>query len=156
MRVKGAVGGGTNLTVNGREIVLDNGQFDENFMLKPGGNVLTFVSRDLVGNTASVEKHVLCDTDAPEVAGYEISPKNVVGGETVRVNLTAKDATGYVRAVPYKIKIGAYEHSGFLILTEEKGKYTDSFNLPKNTPGKPKLKAVKLSDYAGNEKEYRF
>lgn len=156
LRAGGVVEGGTGLQINGREIILYNGRFDEELELKPGTNVLIFESRDAAGNTALIEKHVVFDSEAPEIAGYKIAPKTVAGGETINVRLTAKDATGYVRAVPYRIGIGEFEHTGLLILSGAKGEYADSFDIPKGVRGKPRLKSVKLSDYAGNEKEYLF
>lgn len=156
LRVNGNVEDGDVLEINGRGIALEDGGFADTIDLKPGPNILRIVSLDRVGNEAVVEKQIFLDQEAPQPVSHEISPRMTKGKQQARVVLKARDATGFVKAVPYTVEIGKFRQSGLLILSGADGRYTGSFQIPGGVRGRLKLSSVTLSDYVGNSKEYRY
>jgi hypothetical protein len=171
LRVAGETEGAVSLRLNGQDVKLEKqeaGQisgFELSLELKPGENQLQFSAHDQVGNVTLIEKTLLSDSEAPQLIDHKLSSQSVRGGEQIRIEVQAQDATKLVKTAPFTLQIGDRTHSGYMILraghssSEEKnmrGSYTGFFNVPKNVSGKVRLKTVKLSDYLGNAREYGF
>lgn len=154
--VKGTVIDGLTLYINGKQAVLDNGQFEETLSLQSGVNHLQLSAKDKAGNVGLFEKEVFYDPDSPSYIKHEISHTVVTGGEKVTVKVWAEDATGYVNSTLYTIHIGKFKYSGIMILSSRDGQYSGDFRVPKNIAGPVILKSVTLKDHLGNSKEYRL
>jgi hypothetical protein len=156
LTLSGRVVHGTSLRINGREVTLTEGEFMETVELKPGSNSIRLEARDAVKNLTILEKETVLDQQAPSLRKVELSEKNAKGGELVRIEVYAKDASRMKRAAPFTVKVSSFVHKGFLILSRAKGVYVGNVRLPKNARGKVKLTRVLLEDYSGNRKEYIF
>jgi len=154
--VAGKVEGAISLALNERTVPIQEGQFSEEIELRPGANSLQFVARDPAGNVSKIEKEVLFDPDAPEFIKYELSLLKEKGKRQARLQVWAKDSTGFVKIAPFAVQIGKYSHTGHMILSDPKGSYVGIFPIPEGVEGRKKLKNVTLSDYLGNSKEYNF
>ena len=154
--VAGKVEGAISLALNERTVHIKDGQFREEIELRPGANSLQFVAQDPAGNVSKIEKEVLYDSDAPEFIKYELSLLKEKGERQARLQVWAKDATGFVKIAPFAVQIGKYSHTGHMILAGPKGSYVGIFPIPGGVKGMKYLKNVTLSDYLGNSKEYNF
>jgi hypothetical protein len=154
--VAGKVEGAISLALNERTVHIKDGQFSEEIELRPGANSLQFVARDPAGNVSKIEKEVLFDPDAPEFIKYELSLLKEKGKRQARLQVWAKDSTGFVKIAPFAVQIGKYSHTGHMILSDPKGSYVGIFPIPEGVEGRKKLKNITLSDYLGNSKEYNF
>lgn len=154
--VAGRVEGAASLVLNERNVLIKDGQFSEEIDLRPGSNSLQFVAQDPVGNVSKIEKEILFDSDAPEFIKYELSLLKEKGNRQARLQVWAKDETGFVKTAPFSVQIGKYSHNGYMILEGPEGSYVGIFPVPVGVQGKKKLKNVILSDYLGNSKEYNF
>jgi hypothetical protein len=154
--VVGKVEGAISLVLNERNFNIKDGQFSEEIELKPGSNSLRFVAQDPAGNVSKIEKEVVFDSDAPEFIKYELSLLKEKGERQARLQVWAKDATGFVKTAPFSVQIGQYNHNGHMILEGPQGSYVGIFPVPSDVKGKKKLNNLTLSDYLGNSKEYNF
>jgi len=154
--VSGRVLHGTALRINGREVILTEGEFSETVDLKPGTNYIRLEARDAVKNLTIVEKETVLDQQAPSLHKVALSKKKAKGGELVRIEVYAKDSSEMKRAAPFTVKVSSFVYNGFLILSRAKQVYVGNVRLPKNAHGTIKLTRVLLEDYCGNRKEYVF
>ena len=165
--IAGETEGAASLTLNGAEIPLTVSEakseirnpkslFNFPFELKAGKNLMRVEARDAVGNISIFEKEILSDSDAPVIAGYDLSQKKAKGGDELRVTVRVKDASGIKKIAPFEMKIGESDYAGQMLRSDSGGEYIGVFRVPGNISGTVKLKSITLSDYLGNTKKYDF
>lgn len=154
LKTAGRIEDGVSFMINGEKAGLENGRFSAEIPLNPGNNIVVFESSDRAGNTVLIEKGVVLDRDPPRLTGYAISPESVKGGEAIRITVRAEDATGMVKAAPYRIKVGQQTFFGHLTLSSRENEYSGVFQVPETAEGDVSLQSTTLSDYLGNRREY--
>lgn len=165
--IAGEAEGALSLRSNGADIPLtlsesesDKQQHESRFSfpleLKSGKNIMRLEARDIAGNIGVFEKEIFCDSDAPELAGYEFSPKKAKPGDEVRLSVRVKDATEVKKILPFEIGIGDNNYKGQMLRSDTGEEYIGLFRVPGNFSGAVKLKCITLSDYLGNTKQYEF
>jgi hypothetical protein len=154
--LRGKVDGGLGLSIDGQPAQLVEGVFDQTVTLRPGVNHIELVASDLVGNVGVEKLEVVLDQDPPELTGQSVSKDRAVGGDTVTINVVAKDASGMKQAAPFTLQVGDRSFSDFLRFNKASQSYRATLVLPKDASGRIALKEVELEDYAGNRKRYTF
>ena len=165
--IAGETEGAASLTLNGADIPLTVSEakseirnpkslFNFPFELKAGKNLMRVEARDAVGNISIFEKEILFDSDAPVIAGYDLSQKKAKGGDELRVTVRVKDASSIKKIAPFELKIGESDYAGQMLRSDSGGEYIGVFRVPGNISGTVKLKSITLSDYLGNTKKYDF
>jgi hypothetical protein len=153
--LRGSIPGAKSLSVNGRPVPLaGNGMFDETLTLRPGRNPIELIATDLVGNVGVARFEVTLDQDPPELVGFTLTPRELKGGEPLRIELTARDASGLRKAAPFKVRVGQAEYADFLELGgggTTNGTYRKTLQPPPGLAGRVTLREVELEDYAGNK-----
>ncbi len=156
LKLSGRVLQGTALHINGREITLTDGEFEDTIELKKGSNRVRLEAHNEVKNPSIIEKKVIFDQEAPSIQKVELPEKPVKGGEVVRIRVHAKDLYKMKRTASFTIKVSSFVYNGFLILSRAGGVYEANVRVPTHVRGNIKLKKVLLEDYCGNRKEYIF
>ena len=156
LTISGELKGGAELTINGEEVNLSGEKFEKTFDLKNGGNKFRFACSDEVGNMTLLEKEVFYDDRPPEIVSYNLSLINALGGETVTLTVKVKDDSEIKKAAPFAVSIGAFSCNGILKLDRQNNVYSGQFYVPENVKGKVKLNSVRLEDYSGNSKDYKY
>lgn len=153
LRVKGRVENGLGLQLNGRQVALKDGLFDEELILKPGGNTIEMVSADEVGNVRIAKYEVTFDDQPPEFLGHSVKPAN---GGRLAVEVTAKDGSGLARTAPFTVRAGDRSFTGYLRYNRATKSYRGTVRVPENLIASAKLREVELLDDAGNRRQVRI
>jgi len=153
--ITGSVTDASRLECNSTPVSLTSGRFSLNLPLKAGLNNLRWIAYDQVGNQTVVEQSIVSDTDAPELVKSSITPPQANGGESITVQVWAKDATRLRKAASFSLQIGGFNFTDNLILTDpDKGIYSATVKAPLDSKGAVKLTMLKLSDQLGNSCEF--
>lgn len=156
LNLSGNVVDGAKLRLNKSDVKLSDGRFSETIELKPGKNKIRLIATDHVGNAAFLEEEVVFDQAAPEFLKHNLSHKTASGGESVNIDVFAKDVSGMKRAAKFTIQVGGWSYTGYLRFSRSIGYYQGTVRLPQRVRGDVKLKSVELEDYHGNNKQYSF
>ncbi len=165
--IEGETEGAASLRLNGTDIPLTASEskpeirnpislFSFPFELKPGKNFIRLEARDTAGNIRVFEKEILSDSDAPVLAGYDLSPKKAKGGDEVRLTVRVRDATDIKKIAPFEVIIGESDYAGQMLRSDTREEYVGVFRVPGKISGTVKLRSLTLSDYLGNTKKYDF
>lgn len=154
--LRGRASGAVGLTVNGRAVRLIAEQFDETVTLTAGSNTIELTATDLVGN-ARIERFVVSlDQTPPELVRYGIAPAQLGVGQSLDIEVVARDVSGLRKAASFKARIGGREVTGFLELNGDTGVYRKTMLPPPGTTGRVALLDVEIEDYAGNKARFTF
>ncbi len=154
--LRGQVEGGAELLIDGRPTQLIDQAFDETVTLKQGANQIELVASDLVGNVGVEKLEIVLDQQPPELIEKSLSKDRASGGDTLTVNVVARDPSGMKQAAPFSLQVGDRLLSDFLRFNKSSQSYRSTLVLPKDASGPIALKDVELEDYAGNRKRYTF
>jgi len=153
LNLTGLVTDGEVLFINGKEIGLEDGRFDETIPLAPGLNRIQFLASDFVGNTAYMEREILYDNRPPTLSKSEVSHKTVRGGERLAIVVFAEDESGLKKTARFTLRVGGWSLSDYMREVSGQSFYKTLINLPPDVRGKIRL-VVELEDYHGNKREY--
>lgn len=80
------------VTINGNVIMVDeHGNFEYDFALVDGENVILIVAEDSVGKTTSITRRVILDTNAPVITDIHVEPLIVDASGTIRITFRVSD-----------------------------------------------------------------
>ncbi len=131
-------------------------EFNESVELRPGQNDIRFSVSDQVGNLSFWDRNVIYDQHPPKFLKHKFSPKYASGGDRLYIVVLAEDESGLKKSAEFKIQAGKYSQAGILEYNRSTQSYEGIVNLPENAKGRIILSYLKLADYIGNEKEYKF
>jgi hypothetical protein len=140
----------TSVTLNGGAVALAEGRFDIPLTLIPGQNVFDLRAVDAVGNVTALRLQPLYDIDPPEILSAAVSRPAGRSGP-VRIEATARDASGIRQAATYVGDINGGERDGFLRCDSPPSSDVAlcTASLPPE-PGDAQLIELVIEDYAGN------
>lgn len=154
--LRGRAAGATGLWINGQPVQLIGEEFDRTVTLTSGRNTIELIAVDLVGNRRVDSFDVQLDQDPPQLVGYEVTPAQAQGGESVRVEVRASDPSGLRKAAAFRIRVGDTDYADFLELGGDSGTYRKTLRLPGTASGRISLREVEIEDYAGNKARFTF
>lgn len=154
--VRGRAAGATQLSINGQPVQLIGEEFDRTVTLTSGRNTIELIAVDLVGNRRVDRFDVQLDQDPPRLVGYEVTPTQAQGGDSVRVEVRASDPSGLRKAAAFRIRVGDTDYADFLELGGDSGTYRKTVRLPGTASGRISLREVEIEDYAGNKARFTF
>ena len=154
LRVAGRTEPDAKLTLNGREVALRDGRFDETITLKPGDNPVELIAADPVGNVTIEKSTVKLDQDPPQLLSSKATPATNGGKKVLALEVVAADASGLAKAAPFKVLAGAANFSGYLRYNKAAKAYQGFIVIPEADLAGAKLSAVELTDDAGNSKTF--
>jgi len=150
--LRGTVSGSTSVVLNGREIPLSDGIFDEVVTLVEGQNELQMTATDEAGNITVEKWSVTLDQEAPAYVKHNVKPAS---GGRVAVEVFAKDATGLAKAAPFTLLANGEEIQGFLRYNKLSRSYKGAVPVAAGSAGAT-LAEVELQDDAGNRARVRL
>jgi len=145
---------GAELHLNDERVPLVDERFEETVSLVAGANRLEMVATDQVGNVRVERFEVQLDQEPPQLIEYRLSPRDLVDGAPVTVEVTASDPSGLKRAARATLVVGGASYSDLLEFDPASSSYRGQLILPPGTAGRVRLKDVELEDYAGNRQRY--
>jgi hypothetical protein len=151
--LRGRAEGARSMTVNSRPARLIGDTFDETVTLRQGVNTVELVATDMVGNVRVERFEVGLDQNPPELVSYQVTPLQRRAGEPVRIEVTARDASGLRKAAAFRLQVGEKGFTDFLELGAG-GTYRTSLALPAGVTGRVRLLGVEVEDYAGNKARF--
>jgi hypothetical protein len=154
LRVAGRTEPDAKLTLNGREVALVGGRFDETITLRPGDNPVELIAEDPVGNVTIEKSTVKLDQDPPQLLSSKATPATNGGKKVLALEVIAADASGLAKAAPFKVLAGAANFSGYLRYNKAAKAYQGFIVIPEADIAGAKLSAVELTDDAGNSKTF--
>ena len=154
--LRGRAAGATGLWINGQPVQLIGEEFDRTVTLTSGRNTIELIAVDLVGNRRVDRFDVQLDQDPPRLVGYEVTPTQAQGGDSVRVEVRASDPSGLRKAAAFRIRVGDTDYADFLELGGDSGTYRKTVRLPGTASGRISLREVEIEDYAGNKARFTF
>ncbi len=157
LTLSGRVEGGVTLLINRDGARLDDeGRFNESLRLDQGKNEITLEAYDEARNPAIRHLTVELDTRPPELVRALVDPLAVSGGELVRVTVKVEDPTGMHEAAPFIIQVDEYRYTGALKLSKAYNDYRGTVRIPAGVKGPVRLVLVRIEDYNGNRRDYKF
>jgi hypothetical protein len=151
----GTIIGGTELRLNGRDVTLSDGRFEEIVELNQGLNTIQLAATDLVGNTTFLVKHIIFDKEAPKLLKYDLSREATPDGERVKIIVFAEDESGMQGTARFTLQAGEFAYTGYLKLYRAMQRYEGIVNLTKQDREEIELD-VELRDYHGNTRQYQL
>ena len=143
--------------MNGRPARLVDGAFDEKATLRQGQNAIELIATDAVGNVRVERYEVALDQEPPSLVGHRIMPARLGGGEPLRIEVTARDASGLRKVAPFRIQVAGTEYADFLELSGGGPAPTGRRCCCRaRRPGRATLRTVEVEDYAGNKARFTF
>jgi hypothetical protein len=152
LRVAGATEADAMLTLNGREIALDDGRFDETVALQTGENIIELIATDAVGNVKVEKSTVRLDQEPPLLVSSTASPVTNAGRQVLSVTVAAEDASGLAKAAPFVVVTGSGNYTGYLRYNKAAKSYEALVVVPEAELEAATLARVELRDDAGNSK----
>jgi Glucodextranase, domain B/FecR protein len=152
LHVAGTTEADAMLTLNGREIALDNGRFDETVTLQTGENTIELIATDVVGNVKIEKSVVKLDQEPPLLVSSTAAPTTNAGRQVLSVTVAAEDASGLAKAAPFVVATASGNYTGYLRYNKAAKAYEALVVVPEAELGGAKLAQVELRDDAGNSK----
>ncbi len=157
LSLRGRVEEGNRLKINGNEVVLEeNGRFEHPVTLHLGNNEFLLEAEDRAGNRDSARRRITLDQEAPELLDYQLSPRRVRAGQPISLEIRARDPGGMKAVAGYRLRVGENRYQGILRLCPRGDCYRGEQRLPPQAEGRAHLESIRLEDYPGNAREYRF
>lgn len=148
LQLRGIINDSSSVQLNKRDILLSDGSFEEDLILKSGENDIEIIARDTAGNVTVRRWTIILDKQSPTYISHKITSK--VRGKIV-IEVFAEDNSGLAKAAPFSLRIREHIHKGFLRYNKMSGSYKGSVSV-NTSPGEPfSLSTVKLGDNAGNQ-----
>lgn len=154
LRVAGRTDSDASLTLNGRQIALAGGRFDETVTLAPGENTVELIATDAVGNVKVEKSVVRLDQEPPLLVSSTAAPSTNAGRQVLAVTVVAEDSSGLAKAAPFVVVTASGDHAGYLRYNKAAKAYEAIVVLPENEIAEARLGRVELSDDAGNSKTF--
>jgi len=154
LRVAGKTEPDASLTLNGREIALSDGHFDETVTLATGNNTIELIATDEVGNVKVEKTTVKLDQEAPVLVSSTAEPVSNGGNQVLSVTVVAKDASGLAKAAPFVVVTGSGKYTGYLRYNKAAKVYEGIVVIPQAELAGATLGQVELRDDAGNGKTF--
>lgn len=154
LRVVGRSEPGATLTLNGAEVALVDGRFDEAVTLAPGDNTIELIATDAVGNVKVEKSSVKLDQEPPLLISSMASPATNAGKRVLAVTVVAEDSSGLAKAAPFVVVTETGDYSGYLRFNKAAETYEAIVVMPDAEIDRAKLDRVELSDDAGNSKTF--
>lgn len=80
------------VTINENIVMVDeHGNFEYDFALVDGENVIVVVAEDSIGKTTSITRRVILDTNAPVITDIHVEPLIVDASGTIRITFRVSD-----------------------------------------------------------------
>ncbi len=157
LTLNGTVQGGVSLRVNGEGVSLDEaGRFAATVELDSGANVISLEAFDEARNPAVRHLNIELDTEPPAMIRALVDPLHVTGGELVRVTVKVEDPTGMHEAAPFILQIDEFRYTGALKLSKQYNDYRGRIRIPAGVEGDVRLVLVRIEDYNGNRRDYKY
>ncbi|MBK1720837.1 FecR domain-containing protein [Thiocystis violacea] len=157
LSLSGQVEDGERLSLGDREVQLQaGGRFSLDLDLQPGVNDLTLIARDRAGNAVRWERSVVLDQEPPRLETYRLVDEQQGAQSVLLVEIEARDESGLVAAVPYRIEAGSLVREGIAQRCADRVCHRDRLVLPAGQARHARLSAVILQDYLGNRREVRL
>ena len=141
-------------TINGKEVTLANGRFDETLTLSPGENVIELTATDAVGNVTVEKSSVKLDQEPPQLISAKAAPVTSGGRQVLSLEVVAADASGLAKAAPFTVVAGASSYTGYLRYNKATKTYQGTLVIPGAELTVAKLGQIELQDDAGNSKSF--
>lgn len=155
--VKGQVAkAGATLLLNGGEIMLKDGAFDEIVSLRAGDNPIELVATDGLGNTEIARFTVTLDEDPPRLVEAKLTPETGDAGSFAALEIRASDASGLAATALATVGYGAEAADGVLRFNRATQTYQGSIPVPRGGLKSAAVRQVELTDAAGNRQSYRM
>lgn len=154
LALSGRIEGAAAMTHEGQAVPLSSdGRFTLEVPLRAGAQVVTLNARDLAGNQAVWQQTVVLDQTPPLLAGYRLIHADEAADGSVVVEISARDESEVIAAVPYSLQVGELIHRGIARRSPDRSCHRDRVALPPSSIGQPRLRSVILQDYLGNRQD---
>ena len=154
LELRGQVINGNNLYLNDESADLRNNAFTIKVDLVEGANPLILSATDAVGNETRLLRNTTLDSTAPKLIKAVVSPPKAKAGDTVRISVQAKDATGLKPVATVTTRTGSRSQTLRLQLDKTTSSYGGVLHIPTGAGGKVRILDVTLEDQVGNRKKY--
>lgn len=144
------------LLINGSEVGLKDGAFDEIVSLHVGDNPIELVATDALGNTDVARFTVTLDKDPPRLVAAKLTPEAGDAGSYAALEVRAADASGLAATALATVGYGAETADGVLRFNRATQTYQGSIPLPRGRLKSAAVRQVELTDAAGNRQSYRI
>ena len=144
------------LRINGGEIELKDGAFDEIVSLRVGDNPIELVATDTLGNTDVARFTVTLDKDPPRLVAAKLSPEAGDAGSYAAIEIRASDASGLAATALATIGYGSGTADAVLRFNRAAQAYQGSLPVPRGDLRSAAVRTVELTDAAGNRQSYRI
>ncbi|MBS8261533.1 hypothetical protein DYI23_15010 [Roseibium polysiphoniae] len=151
LALRGQISGAERVTLNGRDIPLSEGRFDEVITLTDGRNSIEMSAQDLAGNIKVESWTVTLDQAPPTYVSHELKP---AAGGRINIEVTAEDANGLAKAAPFTLLANGEEVNGFLRYNKLSRSYRGVATVADAQA--IRLDGIELQDDAGNRARVRL
>ncbi len=156
IRIAGTTDPDATLTLNGTELTLDGGRFDETVSLQPGSNAVDLIATDPAGNVKVDKSVVILDQDPPKLVSAGGAPADSGGQAVLAIEVVAEDASGLAKAAPFVVVAGDQNYTGYLRYNRAAQRYQGSVVIPQEMLATARLAQIELQDDAGNSRVFQI
>jgi hypothetical protein len=144
------------LRINGSEVGLKDGAFDEIVSLRVGDNPIEIVAADALGNTDVARFTVTLDKDPPRLVAAKLTPEAGDAGSYAAIEIRAADASGLAATALATVAYGSRTADAVLRFNRAAQAYQGSLPVPRGELKSAAVRTVELTDAAGNRQSYRI
>ncbi|WP_026872605.1 FecR domain-containing protein [Inquilinus limosus] len=144
------------LLINGREVGLKDGAFDEIVSLRVGDNPIELVATDTLDNTEVARFTITLDKDPPRLVSAKIIPEAGDAGSFAAVEVSASDSSGLAATAIATVAYGSETADAVLRFNRATQSYQGSLPVPRGGLRAAAVRTVDLTDAAGNRQSYRI
>lgn len=144
------------LRINGGEVGLKDGAFDEIVSLHVGDNPIELVATDTLGNTDVVRFTVTLDQEPPRLVAAKLTPEMGEAGSYAALEIRASDASGLAATALATVGYGSGTADAVLRFNRAAQAYQGSLPVPRGELKSAAVRTVDLTDAAGNRQSYRI
>lgn len=144
------------LRINGSEVGLRDGAFDEIVSLHAGDNPVELVAIDALGNSDVARFTVTLDQDAPRLVAAKLTPEAGDAGSHAAIEIRASDASGLAATALATVGYASGTADAVLRFNRAAQAYQGSLPVPRGELRSAAVRTVELTDAAGNRQSYRI
>ncbi|MGK9167186.1 FecR domain-containing protein [Inquilinus limosus] len=144
------------LRINGSEVGLKDGAFDEIVSLRVGDNPIELVATDRLGNTDVARFTVTLDKDPPRLVAAKLTAEAGDAGAFAAVEVSASDTSGLAATAIATVAYGSETADAVLRFNRAAQSYQGSIPVPRGGLRSAAVRTVELTDAAGNRQSYRI